>query len=147
MKALVSKAFQLEYACIYDRQSQQRGNSMETMEQLVERLELERDQHAGAVRRLNSAIESLRQGGGSNGRPRAAISGSGASPATRRTMSPEARRKISLAMKKRHAAARKGRSSPKAPSGTTKKKPHWTQTPEGRKKFAAIRAKSHAKAA
>jgi hypothetical protein len=121
---------------------------METMEQLIERLELERDQHAGAVRRLNNAIESLRQGSGSNGRRKVTtISASSPSPAARRTMSPEARRKISLAMRKRHAAARKGNSSSKAPSGSTKRKPHWTQTPEGRKKFAAIRAKSHAKAA
>jgi hypothetical protein len=120
---------------------------METMEQLIERLELERDQHAGAVRRLNNAIESLRQGSGSNGRRKVTtISASGASPAARKTMSPEARRKISLAMKKRHAAARKGHSFPKASSGS-KKKLHWTQTPEGRKKFAAIRARSRAKAA
>jgi hypothetical protein len=107
---------------------------METMQDLIDQLKAERNEHASVVTRIDRAIELLGHNG-ANGSTHAT---------THRTMSLAARRKISLAMKRHHAARRNGTSSF---SGNTKKKLHWTQTPEGRKKFAAIRAKAHRKAA
>ena len=121
---------------------------MDSIEELVKRLELQRREHASAASRIERAIQLLRQDGtGTTHR----IPHNGAGTATtsvgRRTMSPEARRKISLAMKRRHAAARNARTASKPIQIRARKKPHWTQTPQGRKKFAAIRAKAHQKAA
>ncbi len=108
---------------------------METMQDVIDRLQEQRDEHATTLARLDKAIEILRQGASINGSR--STSRTASTPA-RRTMSPAARRKISLAMKRRHAAAKSTRET---------KKLHWTQTPAGRKKFAAIRAKARRKAA
>jgi hypothetical protein len=105
---------------------------MESLQDLIDQLKTERNEHASVVTRIDKAIELLGHNG-SNGTTHGA---------THRTMSLAARRKISLAMK-RHHAARKNATG----SFSAKKKLHWTQTPEGRKKFAAIRAKAHRRAA
>jgi len=116
---------------------------MESMQELIDRLQATRNEHASAMNRIGKAIELLQQGDATNGvRPKSKATGTTAGATARKTMSPEARRKISIAMKKRHASARNAK-----PLQIARKKPHWTQTPEGRKKFAAIRAKSHQKAA
>jgi hypothetical protein len=116
---------------------------MESMQDLIERLRSTRDEHASAMNRIDKAIELLKHEDATNGvRPRSRASVTTMGTPARKTMSPEARRKISIAMKKRYASARTAK-----PLKIARKKPHWTQTPEGRKKFAAIRAKSHHKAA
>jgi hypothetical protein len=118
------------------------GDSMENMQELVERLRAQRDEHASAVARINRAIELL----GNNHTPNGARNMSSAAAApVRRTLSLAARRRISLAMKRHHAAVRSR--SVKRVRVSPRKKLHWTQTPEGRKKFAAIRAKAHRNAA
>lgn len=110
---------------------------MEHMQDVINRLKAERAEHLSAADRINKAIELL----GSNGGGNASRSTTTSAP-TPKTMSLAARRKISIAMKARHAARRNGAARSAPP-----KKLHWTQTPQGRKKFAAIRAKSHRKAA
>lgn len=111
---------------------------MENMQDVIDRLKAKRTEHTNAVDRINKAIELL----GSNGvtRPNHGTTTNSSAP---KTMSLAARRKISIAMKARHSARRNGAARIAAP-----KKLHWTQTPEGRKKFAKIRAKAnHRKAA
>ena len=109
---------------------------METMQDVINRLKAQRAEHIGAADRIDKAIELLANNGATRtGRSTTNVSAT-------KTMSLAARRKISIAMKARHAARRKGAARSAAP-----KKPHWTQTPEGRKKFAAIRAKANRKAA
>lgn len=110
---------------------------MGDMQDVIDRLKTERAEHANAVDRIDRAIELL----GNNGARDAGHNATTKTPTTK-TMSLAARRKISIAMKARHAIAKNSASRSSAP-----KKLHWTQTPEGRKKFAAIRAKSHRKAA
>lgn len=108
---------------------------MENMQDVIDRLKTKRAEHTNAVIRIDRAIEVLTSDG-------AKSTARGTTTKLTKTMSPAARRKISIAMKARHARARNGMTRSAAP-----KKLHWTQTPEGRKKFAAIRAKSHRKAA
>jgi hypothetical protein len=117
---------------------------MESMQELIGRLQATRNEQVNATNRIDKAIELLKHDGATNGvRPKSKASETTSTNLARKTMSPEARRRISIAMKKRHAAARNAK-----PLQTgARKKPHWTQTPAGRKKFAAIRAKSHQKAA
>lgn len=110
---------------------------MENMQDLIDRLKARRAEHASAVDRIDRAINAL-----TNNRAASASRGTTASTSAPKTMSLAARRKISIAMKARHAKAKNS-----AGRSTGPKKLHWTQTPEGRKKFAAIRAKSHRKAA
>ena len=104
------------------------------MQDVINRLKAQRAEHAKTVDRIDKAIELLGSDNASHG-----TTTNGSAP---RTMSLAARRKISIAMKARHAKARNA-----AARGVAPKKLHWTQTPQGRKKFAAIRAKANRKAA
>ena|SRR5579863_8561862 len=110
---------------------------METMQDVIDRLKTKRAEYTNAVDRIDRAIQALASDSAKSRTHRVTTI---ASPP--KTMSLAARRKISIAMKARHAKAKNG-----AVRSAASKKLHWTQTPEGRKKFAAIRAKSHRKAA
>lgn len=110
---------------------------MENMQDVIDRLKVKRAEHTNAVERIDKAIELL----GSNGATRTS-NGLTTTSSAPKTMSLAARRKISIAMKARHAARRNG-----AAQSAASTKVHWTQTPEGRKKFARIRAKANRKAA
>jgi 6-phosphogluconate dehydrogenase len=117
---------------------------MESMSELVDRLRVQRNEHASAMERIDQAIKLLSQNGSGGASQRFGQNGMRAGVPPRRTMSAAARRKISLAMKKRHAAKRIATSKSQ---NRASRKLHWTQTPEGKRKFAAIRAKAHRKAA
>jgi hypothetical protein len=112
---------------------------MESMQELIQRLQVERNEYSRAVDRIDKAIDLLRGSGKDRGRA--------TRNSTQRTMSPEARRRISLAMKRRHARARSQKRKTTTAQKSVRTGLHWTQTPAGRKKFAAIRAKAHSKAA
>ena len=110
---------------------------MENMQDVIDRLKARRAEHTNAVDRIDKAIELLGSDGARN-----VSHGTTTNGAAPKTMSLAARRKISIAMKARHAKARNA-----AARGVAPKKLHWTQTPVGRKKFAAIRAKANRKVA